>query len=107
MGGAAESRLTQLHEGTPGLAWWRDRAVRRKSTSGASATGSVSRWVAIAVTDPHARETAESGAGSRNGSNRNKSGGRLGTKGRTREQEMACHEAARGRWGIAADGSLC
>ena len=43
MGEAAESRLTQLHEGTPGLAWWRDRAVRRKSTSGASATGPVSR----------------------------------------------------------------
>ena len=42
-GGAAESRLTQLHEGTPSLAWWRDRAVRRKSTSGASATGPVSR----------------------------------------------------------------
>ena len=39
MGEAAESRLTQLHEGAPGLAWWRDRAVRRKSTSGASATG--------------------------------------------------------------------
>ena len=38
-----ESRLTQLREGTPGLAWWRDRAVRRKSTSGASATGLVSR----------------------------------------------------------------
>ena len=38
MGEAAESRLTQLHEGTPGLAWWRDRAVRRKSTSGASAS---------------------------------------------------------------------
>ena len=43
IGGAAESRLTQLHEGTPGLAWWRDRAVRRKSTSGASATGPVGR----------------------------------------------------------------
>ena len=43
MGEAAESRLTQLHEGTPGLAWWRDRAVRRKSTSGASATGPVRR----------------------------------------------------------------
>ena len=43
MGGAAESRLTQLHEGTPDLAWWRDRAVRRKSTSRASATGPVSR----------------------------------------------------------------
>ena len=43
MGEAAESRLTQLHEGTPGLAWWRDRAVRRKSISGASATGPVSR----------------------------------------------------------------
>ena len=43
MGEAAESRLTQLHEGSPGLAWWRDRAVRRKSTSGASATGPVSR----------------------------------------------------------------
>ena len=43
MGEAAESRLTQLHEGAPGLAWWRDRAVRRKSTSGASATGPVSR----------------------------------------------------------------
>ena len=42
MGGAAESRLTQLHEGTPGLAWWRDRAVRRKSTSEASATRPVS-----------------------------------------------------------------
>ena len=41
MGGAAESRLTQLHEGKLGLAWWRDRAVRRKSTSGASATGLV------------------------------------------------------------------
>ena len=27
MGGAAESRLTQLHKGTHGLAWWRDRAV--------------------------------------------------------------------------------
>ena len=39
MGEAAESRLTQLHEGTPGLAWCRDRVVRRKSTSGASATG--------------------------------------------------------------------
>ena len=38
---AAESRLTQLHEGTPGLAWRRDRAVRRKSTSRASATGPV------------------------------------------------------------------
>ena len=43
MGEAAESRLTQLHEGTPGLAWRRDRVVRRKSTSGASATGAVSR----------------------------------------------------------------
>ena len=43
MGEAAESRLTQLHEGTPGLAWWRDRAVRRRSISGASATGPVSR----------------------------------------------------------------
>ena len=43
MGKAAESRLTQLHEGTPGLAWWRDRAVRRKPTSGASATGPMSR----------------------------------------------------------------
>ena len=43
MGGAAESRLTQLHEGTAGLAWWRDRAVRCKSISGASATGPVSR----------------------------------------------------------------
>ena len=43
MGGAAESRLTQLHEGTPGLAWWWDRAVRRKSISGASVTGPVSR----------------------------------------------------------------
>ena len=43
MGGAAESRLTQLREGTPGLAWWRDRAVRCKSTSGAFATGPVSR----------------------------------------------------------------
>ena len=41
MGEAAESRLTQLHEGTPGLAWCRDRVVRRKSTSGASATGPV------------------------------------------------------------------
>ena len=40
---AAGSRFTQLHEGTPGLAWWRDRAVRRKSISGASATGPVSR----------------------------------------------------------------
>ena len=39
MGEAAELRLTQLHEGTPGLAWCRDRVVRRKSTSGASATG--------------------------------------------------------------------
>ena len=38
MGGVPESRLTQLHEGTPGLAWWRDRAVRRKPTSGASTT---------------------------------------------------------------------
>ena len=28
MGEPAKSRLTQLHEGTPGLAWWRDRAVR-------------------------------------------------------------------------------
>ena len=36
MGEAAESRLTQLHEGTPGLAWCRDSVVRRKSTSGAS-----------------------------------------------------------------------
>ena len=43
MGEAAESRLTQLHEGIPGLAWWRDRAVRRKSTSGPPATGPVSR----------------------------------------------------------------
>ena len=43
MGGAAGSRLTQLHEGTPGLAWWRDRAVRRKATPGASATGPASR----------------------------------------------------------------
>ena len=43
MGEATESCLTQLHEGTPGLAWWRDRAVRRKSTFGASATGPVSR----------------------------------------------------------------
>jgi len=43
MGEAAESRLTQLHECTPGLAWCRDRVVRRKSTSGASATGPVSR----------------------------------------------------------------
>ena len=43
MAEAAESRLTQLHEGTPGLAWWWDRAVRRKSTSGASATGQVIR----------------------------------------------------------------
>ena len=43
MGEAVESRLTQLHEGTPGLTWWRDRAVWRKSTSGASATGPVSR----------------------------------------------------------------
>ena len=48
MGEAAESRLTQLHEGTPGLAWWRDRAVRRKSTSGASATGPVRRWATSA-----------------------------------------------------------
>ena len=32
MGKAAESRLTQLPEGTPGLAWCRDRVVRRKST---------------------------------------------------------------------------
>ena len=31
MGEAAESRLTQLHEGTPGLAWCRDRVARRKS----------------------------------------------------------------------------
>ena len=43
MGEDADSRLTQLHEGIPGLAWWRDRAVRRKSTSGASAAGPVSR----------------------------------------------------------------
>ena len=43
MGEAAESRLTQLHEGTPGLAWCQDRVVRHKSTSGASATGPVSR----------------------------------------------------------------
>ena len=43
MGEAAESRLTQLHEGNPGLTWWRDRAVRLKFTSGASATGPVSR----------------------------------------------------------------
>ena len=28
---------------TPGLAWWGARAVRRKSTSGASATGPVSQ----------------------------------------------------------------
>ena len=36
--------LTQP-EANPGLAWWRDRAVRRKSTSGASTTttGPVSR----------------------------------------------------------------
>ena len=33
MGEAATSRLTQLHEGTPGLPWWRNRAVRRKFTS--------------------------------------------------------------------------
>ena len=43
MGEAAESRLAQLHEGTPGLAWWWDRAVQRKSISGASATGLASR----------------------------------------------------------------
>ena len=49
MGEAADSRLTQLHEGTPGLAWWRDRAVRRKSTSGASATGPVSRRATSAL----------------------------------------------------------
>ena len=46
MGEAAESRLTQLHEGTPGLAWWGDRVVRRKSISGASATGPESRRAA-------------------------------------------------------------
>ena len=40
---AAESRLTQLHEGSPGLAWWRDRAIHRKSTPGACTTGPVSQ----------------------------------------------------------------
>ena len=39
-----QQRPLGLHEGTPGFAaWWRDRAVRRKSISGASTTGPVSR----------------------------------------------------------------
>ena len=46
--GIALNSTTRLHEGTPGLAWWLDRAVRRNSISGASAlrhwaTGPVSR----------------------------------------------------------------
>ena len=49
MGGAAESRLTRLHEGTPGLVWWQDSAVRRKSTPGASAAGPVSRRATLAL----------------------------------------------------------
>ena len=73
-------------------------------TASARASAAAGSRVAIAVTDPHARETAEAGAGSWNGSNRNKSGGRLGTKGRTHEAEMSGHEADRGRWSIVADG---
>ena len=53
MGEAAESRLTQLHEGTPGLAWCRGRVVRRKSTSGGSATGPVSRRATSAPSHDH------------------------------------------------------
>ena len=35
-------------EGAPGWVWWSDRAVRRTPASGASATGPVSREVALA-----------------------------------------------------------
>ena len=42
--------LDQQHEAAPGWVWCRNRVVRRKSTSGASATGPVSRRATSAPT---------------------------------------------------------
>ena len=56
--------------------------------------------VATVGTDPQARDTAEAGAGLRNGSDRNKSKEWLGTMGRTREK--AGREAASSSGGRAA-----
>ena len=74
---------------TKSMAAW--GAARRDAAAG--------RWVATAVTDPWARGTAAAGAGSRNGSDRNKSKTWLGTMGKTREKDG--HEAARSVWDLA------
>ena len=78
---------------TKSMAAW--VAARRDAAAG--------RWVAIAGTDPWARGTAAAGAGSRNGSDRNKSKAWLGTMGKTREK--CGHEAARSVWGLAVSNS--
>ena len=78
---------------TKSMAAW--GAARRDAAAG--------RWVATAGTDPWARGTAAAGAGSRNGSDRNKSKEWLGTMGKTREK--GGHEADRSVWGLAMNNS--
>ena len=78
---------------TKSMAEW--VAARRDAAAG--------RWAATAVTDPWARGTAAAGAGSRNGSDRNKNKTWLGTMGKTREK--GGHEAARSVWDLARDNS--
>ena len=78
---------------TKSMAAW--SAARRHAAAG--------RLAATAATGPWARGTAEAGAVSRNGSDRNKNKTWLGTMGKTREK--GGHEAARSVRDLARDNS--